>query len=147
MKYDDARWHYGGEFPLTSPKKFGATHIAMFMKWCFINGFAGDFHKLENPTELSHVISGKITATEYFMNFGDGKLTDEDLNAAGNEFAKLYYKQKRLYFDDYVDLFYDKLYVADEREHDYKLLSDLLDRRYKAIILKEKPWWTFGTKS
>lgn len=146
MKYDDASWHYGGEFPSSSPQKFGGTHIALFMKWCFIKGFAGDLHKSESPAELAKVIAGEMSATDYFMKFADGKLTSEDFNAEGNDFALTYYKQKGLYFDDYVDIFYDKLYVADEREHDFKLLSGRIDRRYQSLVLKEKLWRRFLKK-
>jgi len=44
MKYDDASWHYGGDFPIGSPEEYGGTHIALFMKWCFVKGWAGDIH-------------------------------------------------------------------------------------------------------
>ena len=29
MKYDDASWHYGGDFPADLPQAAGATHIVM----------------------------------------------------------------------------------------------------------------------
>ncbi len=32
MKYDDASWHYGGEFPADSPDEFGGTHIGLSLK-------------------------------------------------------------------------------------------------------------------
>ena len=34
MKYDDASWHYGGNFPKGLSRKNGATHIAFFLVWC-----------------------------------------------------------------------------------------------------------------
>ncbi|WP_441328174.1 DUF7832 domain-containing protein [Mesorhizobium album] len=33
MKYDDASWHSGGNFPRELPPEAGATHIAMFVAW------------------------------------------------------------------------------------------------------------------
>lgn len=39
MKYDDATWHSGGEFPPESPAEFGGTHIALFLRWCFVKGW------------------------------------------------------------------------------------------------------------
>jgi len=44
MKYDDASWHYGGDFSIGSPEEYGGTYIALFMKWCFVKGWAGDIH-------------------------------------------------------------------------------------------------------
>jgi hypothetical protein len=35
MKYDDASWHYGGDFPADLPREAGSTHIAMFLAWLF----------------------------------------------------------------------------------------------------------------
>ena len=85
MKYDDASWHYGGEFPEDSPEEYGATHIALIMKWCFQRGWAGEVHKEDERanTELQKVISGELKATEYFMRWCDGKLTDEDFTEKG----------------------------------------------------------------
>jgi len=36
-KYDDASWHYGGNYPVGLPTKNGATHIGMFLAWCIEN--------------------------------------------------------------------------------------------------------------
>ncbi|WP_265102660.1 hypothetical protein [Acinetobacter sp. 'aerobic (ED)'] len=36
MKYDDASWHYGGDFPADLPQEAGATHIGMFLTWMLL---------------------------------------------------------------------------------------------------------------
>ena len=36
MKYDDAGWHVGGDFPDDLPPEAGATHIGMFAAWCML---------------------------------------------------------------------------------------------------------------
>ncbi|MDI2590371.1 hypothetical protein POF45_02860 [Pseudomonas sp. 681] len=66
MKYDDARWHYAGDFPADQPQEQGGTHIALFLKWCFVKGWAGDLHIQEEPQDVSNVISGKLSATEFY---------------------------------------------------------------------------------
>ena len=40
MKYDDASWHYGGDFPADLPQAAGATHIGMFLAWLIRNDYA-----------------------------------------------------------------------------------------------------------
>jgi len=52
MKYDDASWHYGGDFPKDLPNEAGATHIAMFVAWCLLNGLAGEIHTDDFPEEF-----------------------------------------------------------------------------------------------
>src|SRR6266404_3538306 len=36
MKYDDASWHYGGDFPEDLPREAGATHTGMFVAWALL---------------------------------------------------------------------------------------------------------------
>jgi hypothetical protein len=58
VKYDDASWHSGGEFPEGSPDEYGGTHIALFLRWCFIKGWAGEIHQEEEPEDTQRVIEG-----------------------------------------------------------------------------------------
>jgi len=55
-KYDDASWHYGGEYPAGLPNEAAGTHIGMFFAWCMLNGCASkevadevDFLSLDPP--------------------------------------------------------------------------------------------------
>lgn len=137
MKYDDASWHYGGEFPDDSPQEFGATHIAMFLRWCFNKGWAGDLHLEEEPEDTQRVIDGSMSATEYFLKYCDEKLTDEDLNSKGNAFAENYYGDKGLYLPDYAKHFGDLMYVAPESAHDFELFSKVLESRYQSGVLTD----------
>ncbi|KAI9133885.1 hypothetical protein [Acaryochloris sp. CCMEE 5410] len=137
MKYDDASWHYGGEFPVDSPPEYGATHIALFLKWCFIKGWIGDMHLEEEPEDTERLIQGTLSATEYFLKYCDETLTDEDLNEEGNVFAEQYYGKNGLYLQDYIDHFSDLAYVAPEENHDFQLFSSILEARYQSGILTE----------
>jgi len=130
MKYDDASWHYGGDFPEDSPQEYGGTHIALFMKWCFIKGWAGEEHMLDAKNDVEKVIASEMSATEFFFKYCDGKLTNEDFTAEGNEFAKSYYAENDLYLSDYGDLFFEEMYITSEQEHDFDKLSKLIEERY-----------------
>ncbi|EOV9410046.1 hypothetical protein P3626_23660 [Vibrio parahaemolyticus] len=144
MKYDDASWHYGGDFPENSPIEFGATHIALIMKWCFQKGWAGVVHTEDESSnkDLQKVISGECLATEYFMYWCDGKLTDEDFTEEGNSFLHSYYGEKMgLYTSDYVEYFGELMYMKGEDEHDYQKFSEVIEKRYQTFISKSKPWW------
>ncbi len=150
MKYDDAEWHSGGEFPEDSPSEYRATHIALFLKWCFLKGWIGELHKDERESEdLELLLNDKLSATAFFIKYCDGKLTDEDFDEIGNDFASQYYGDDGLYFDDYVKHFGHLIYVAPESDHDFIKYSAVLEHRYQTGILTktqrkaEKPWWKF----
>jgi hypothetical protein len=91
MKYDDASWHYGGNFPKDLPASAGATHIAMFVAWAVLNGLASDLHQTEFVEELSQLRTRSLTPVEWFLGVCDGKFTDEDLCPEGNDFGLVYY--------------------------------------------------------
>jgi hypothetical protein len=55
VKYDDASWHYGGDFPKDLPIEAGATHIAMFAVWAWSNGLAGPLITEDIPDALEAV--------------------------------------------------------------------------------------------
>ena len=65
MKYDDASWHYGGNFPAGQPDEHGGTHIALFLKWCFSKGWAAELHRDEAPETVARVISGELSLNEH----------------------------------------------------------------------------------
>ena len=91
MKYDDASWHYGGDFPPGLLENAGATHIAMFVSWAVLNGMAGNLHTSDFSEDLGKLSRQEIAPGEWFLSVCDGKFTDEDLNSDGNQFAAAYY--------------------------------------------------------
>jgi len=127
MKYDDASWHYGGEFPSESPQEYGGTHIGIFLRWCFMKGWAGDLHTTEEKDDVNAVIRGEMVGTDFLFKYCDGKFTNEDLTDEGNTFASTYYDSD--YTGDYLELFADEMYVSPESAHDVEKMFKLLDRR------------------
>lgn len=142
MKYDDANWHCGSDtFPEDQPEEYGATHIGLFLKWCFIQGWAGALHMREEPDAVHAVIAGRLSGTEFLLTYCDGKLTDESLNAPGNAFAEKYYGDRGLYLQDYSEHFGHHEYSSPESAHDFTAFSSLLNGRLKSGKLTRKPWW------
>lgn len=123
MKYDDASWHYGGDFPPDLPPEAGATHIAMFLSWAVLNGLAGEYHIIDSADDLARLQRREVTPAAWFIRACDEKFTDEDLNEEGNSFALSYYGNgegllgaEDSYLADYCDAFpaAEQLYkVAD----------------------------------
>ena len=147
MKYDDASWHSGGDFPKESPEEYGGTHIALFLKWCFIKGWAGELHLVEEPDDTKKVIDGSMSPTEFLFKYCDGKLTDEDFNEQGNAFAEKYYGDGGLYLGEYAEQFGDLMYSAPDNLHDFRKFTIMLESRFQSGILttsqiqSKGPWW------
>ncbi|MEO7100992.1 MAG: hypothetical protein ABI162_16670 [Luteolibacter sp.] len=101
-KYDDADWHYGGDFPSDLPNAAGATHIGMFVASCILQGLVGELHAEDFPEELEGLQSREITPGAWLIAACDEKFTDEELNDEGNAFAMdYYYSDGAQYLSDY----------------------------------------------
>jgi hypothetical protein len=136
MKYDDASWHYGGDFPKELPPEAGATHIGMFVAWCLLNGVGGDLHVTELPDLLEGLKAKRLTPGAFFVKACDEKFTDEDLSLDGNEFAKGYYDAKEgEYICDYeaaVGAGLPSLYHVADTWENYDRLAPVIAKRYDA---------------
>jgi hypothetical protein len=135
MKYDDATWHSGGDFPKDLPAKAGATHTGMFLAWAFLAGLAGEIH-VEEPDFFDMLRGRSITPADFFLSACDGKFTDEDLNSEGNAFAAAYFDfEKGSYLADYEATFGKDgptLYHAADTWENFDRIAPLIERRFLA---------------
>jgi hypothetical protein len=164
MKYDDASWHYDGDFPTELPTEAGATHIGMFVAWCMLHDMAGPLHTDEFPDELYALKERRTTPAQFVITACDEKLTDEELSDEGNAFAIAYYGSSGYsgqYLTDYEQTLArgeETLYQIEDSWENYDKLSPVIDRRFaewkegklaklesrdfntRAIRIK-RPWW------
>jgi len=146
MKYDDASWHYGGNFPKDLPQVAGAIHAGMYLAWALLSGLAGSIHLEDMPEGLEALRARSITPGAFFMKFCDGKFTDEDLSDDGNAFTKIYFDFKTgKYLSDYcaaVGVKIDRIYYAADTWESFDRLKPVLDRRYSEWKTPpKKSWW------
>lgn len=135
VKYDDASWHYGGDFPDDLPDEAGATHTGMFVAWALLAGLAGELHVDDFAEDLEALKRREITPGAYFLRCCDGKFTDEDLNDEGNAFAAAYFEfETGQYLADYERTLAGELpttyHVADTWEN-FDQLRPILDQRLR----------------
>ncbi|KPJ90189.1 MAG: hypothetical protein AMJ53_14595 [Gammaproteobacteria bacterium SG8_11] len=131
MKFDDASWHYDGEYPQNLPAANAYTHIGMFLAWALLNDIGGEFHAEEFPDELDLLQKRAITPGAYLQQCCDGKLTDEDLSESANSFAEAYYEAK--FFEDYISTLADDLespYHVSDTWDTYNKIADVLSHRF-----------------
>jgi hypothetical protein len=135
MKYDDASWHYGGDFPADLSKEAGGTHAGMFVAWALLSGLGGDLHTSECPEDLEALQSRTITPGAWYLRFCDGKFTDEDLSEEGNSFGTSYFKfEGDGFLTDYAGAVPDHLpsvYHMPDTWETFDLLKPVFDRRYE----------------
>jgi hypothetical protein len=136
MKYDDASWHYGGDFPEDLAKEAAATHIAMFVAWAASADLIGEFHRVDSPDLLGQLLGRTVTPGAWFIAACDEKFTNEDLSPEGNAFADNYYIESDAenrganYLDDYFDAFPEfGAYRVPDSWDSFERLEPTLDRR------------------
>ena len=136
MKYDDASWHYGGDFPRNLPNKAGATHIGLFVAWCQLNDLGSNLHNDDLSEELEKLNQRQVTPGTWFIAACDEKFTDEDLTEQGNQFADFYYYDEDTsnYIDDYLDILgenFESLYEVPDSWESYDKLAPIIDNRFE----------------
>lgn len=146
--YDNASWHYGGDFPEELPEKNGATHTGMFLNWCINNYLISKEFKEDIKDGIEKIKRREITGAELVMDFMDGKFSEYDLNDMGNAFAQDYYKDETdfvnlfsSFADDYVNLFdtkaeendyeYETFYHIEDTYENYDLMKQVIDYRFE----------------
>ena len=129
-------------YPKDLPTTNAATHIGMFLAWCFEMGFTSEELIEDESENIDLVISHKMTGATFLITALDEKFSDNDLNDLGNLFAQSYYeddtkftKKYSNYFDDYCDILdtnnEKSLYHIKDAWENYKLLKPILDTRFE----------------
>ena len=134
MKYDDASWHYGGEFPDELDEVAGATHIGMFVAWALLSDLGGKLHTEEFVDELAKLRDRNLTPGQYFIACCGEKFSDEDLNGEGNDFALAYFDHENgAYLDDYEEILgndFPTLYHVADTWENFDKLKPVIDAQY-----------------
>ena len=130
-KYDDAEWHYGGDFPEGVPDSYGFTHIGFYLAWAAEHGFLSDFIREQTPDDLARTLAREVTPI-HLLEVWDGQLGDDMLSEEGNQFSRTYYEadEENGYFADYGAAFPDlEIYRIAPTWENYDRLKPALDRR------------------
>lgn len=137
MKYDDASWHYQGDYPADLPDKASATHIGMFLSWMVINDLTSEELEEDAEDEIVDLKERAITGAGFVLSMLDEAMTDQEFSKTGNAFALAYYQgleNDSRYIDDYSEAFgvdEHSLYRVDDTWDNYDKLSHLIDARFK----------------
>jgi hypothetical protein len=147
MKFDDASWHYGGDFPAGLPAEAGATHIGMFMAWLICGSLISDELLGDAATAVASVRAGTMTGPTFVMTVLNGKLTDNDLSPTGAAFTMAYYEGaggEVTYLTDYSDMFasepgIDSLYAVPDSQENYEQMAPIITFRFDHWLAAGQP--------
>ena len=133
-KYDDVGWHFGAKgFPAGATEEYAGAHIGIFLRWCFARGWVGEIHRLDpvSQADVHSVVSGEMTGSEFLFKHCDGKLTSEDLSAAGNRFASKKYDR---YLEKFGDEIGDNPYLYPEHSLNYPVFAEVIEKQFRSSI-------------
>jgi hypothetical protein len=117
-KYDDASWHYLGEFPKNLPKINGATHIGIFLEWCIQNDLMSEEQIEDFYEDILKVKESKMSGVDYLINNCDEVFSDNDLNYIGNSFTNDYYEGDSEFSKSYSDYKSDYCQLLDTNDNE-----------------------------
>lgn len=143
-KYDDASWHYEGDYPQNLPDECAATHIGMYIAWCIDNNRMSEEIMEDYEEEIMAIKSRKITGAAFVIKAMDEKFTSDDLDEKMIGFTNDYYESDTAfeysYFEDYCYVFdtlakkkgvdYDTIYYIEDTWENYQLINEIITRRY-----------------
>ena len=147
MRYDDASWHYGGDFPPDLPSSAGSTHIAMFVAWAVLHGLASNHRLAERGRDLARLRARTEGPVAWFQAACDEQFTNDALSEQGNAFARTYYGSDGAlntgaggFLDDYARCLPDlpTLYHAPADWSTYDRVAPVLSRRLR--IWRRSRW-------
>lgn len=145
MKYDDAAWHYEGDYPKDLPDTAAATHIGMFLAWMLLNGLASEELLEDADSDIDDVQARRISGPAFVRRVLDEKLTDQEFSEQGNAFTLAYYKgldNDSRSIDDYFQVFEvdeASLYGVEDSWENYERLAPLMDARFAAWKAQGQP--------
>lgn len=146
MKYDDAGWHYGGQFPADLPPEAGSTHIGMFLAWCLLHDLGAAEPVADVGGGAGQLRERTLTPGGFLRERCDEKFLDVFLDAEGNAFARAYYggadDDDPCYVRDYQELFGvagGDVYRVPDTWESYDRLAGRVDQRHREWVAAGRP--------
>ena len=137
MKYDDSEYYFLN-FETALDNHAANTHVGMYLAWAVHAGLARDDAQDEGWAQATAATRARqLTGANLLSDLCDGKLTDMEFNAEGNDFTSSYYGGG--FHKDYARVFdsqipstghdADDICSVPDTWDNFDLLKPVLDRR------------------
>jgi len=140
MKYDDAKWHAGGDFPAHLDPEHACTHIAFFMGWVVLRKLTSELFLQSSSEQFEKMITRKLDVLTMLHQTFDDKIMSDYLNDECDQFAAHYYESND-YFGDYADNLAENLdspYSVDATWENFERMVKILDARFEQWRSKQR---------
>ncbi|MEM7477596.1 MAG: hypothetical protein AAF483_21625 [Planctomycetota bacterium] len=131
--YDEAKWHFGGNYPAELDENNAYTHAGYFFGWIVDNALVDAEFLDDFGDEIARFRSRQISARDLFI-LADGALVDDMMNDTGNAFAAFYFDMKTgQYLDDYEALLATGLpttYHVQDTPENYAVICARITERF-----------------
>lgn len=135
--FDNAAWHYGGDFPSDLSDHQAYVHTGFYIGWLLQRRLFSLNFQTENKDDINQFMEQKITAPGFYKNFMDGKFMSDELTDTATRFTKDYFStdfSKSLYIHDLIASLCNNLpsvyYVKDNWDN-FKTMYAIIERRFK----------------
>jgi hypothetical protein len=132
--YDNAKWHYEGDFPDDLKEYQGYVHTGMFVGWLIENDMMSEKFKNEFADEIEGFKKQQYTGTQIYQTCCGGVLMLEDLSERGNRFALAYFNlEAGEYLGDYeamLGILRPTIYHVADTWDNYELMKQVIDKRF-----------------
>lgn len=131
--YDQAKYHFKGDFPASLPIEKAYLHIGMYLGWIIDQQLYSEFFEEECAIQIFRFEHREISCT-ILSEIWDGHLGSDLFTDEGNMFTYYYYGGG-LYRKDYeVSLAkgMETIYHVDDNWENYDIMSEVMTGRYLA---------------
>lgn len=139
MEYDNQNWHLNDDFPSNLDEKCALTHMGFFITWIIDNHLESNLLASNFINEINLLRNREMTGVDFILRCCDNKLSSDDMNDTGNQFAQSYYASDQ-YFDDYVELSdsnQDSIFSEPNSWAKYDDVRQVIDKRYNSWLKKQ----------
>jgi hypothetical protein len=91
IKYDDASWHYGGDYPKDLDESYASVNIGMFVAWCLLNNLGNRSFLQDIDNGINQLLQHQITPGKYVIEYLDEVFTSDIISVKGCKFVAYYY--------------------------------------------------------
>ena len=136
LVFDNAEWHYGGDFPSDLKSHQAFVHTGLFIGWLINNDLFDDNFKQTNGAGIDRFLGQVITGPEFFSEYMDGLFGSYQLSDEGIKFVKYYFGTdftKSQYIIDLISrLLGDlpSLYHIKDSWENFAIISEVIDERF-----------------
>jgi predicted DNA-binding WGR domain protein len=135
--FDNASWHYGGDFPSDLDNHQAYIHTGLYIGWLLREGLFTSVFQKDNKEGISRFLHKDITAPDFYEKYMDGKFMSYELSDQGIAFTIYYFDtdfSRSMYINDLITILcknISSVYYIKDNWQNFEIMADLINKRYQ----------------